>query len=196
MEHGALRSPNPTLTPGRAKVRQRKRDLAGNASGTMTKTGDLSDADHLIASRVFIAFLSYCLSTALLVTATLSLPLSSEPDIGVLRLQWHSRHLVRGRSPSLFSHRLGGVLELKMSHTGFCEAHQSQPVQHRVYLGRIVGTFASTGLCGWREGFRQCAESQRNAKFAGEWKSESKATQSGALGGCVMSYMMLVVILY
>ena len=90
-----------------------------NASGTMTKTGDLSDADHLIASRVFIAFLSYCLSTALPVTATLCLPLSSEPDIGVLRLQWHSRHLVRGRSPSPFSHRLGGVLELKMSHTGF-----------------------------------------------------------------------------
>ena len=62
MEHGALRSPNPTLTPGRAKVRQRKRDLAGNASGTMTKTGDLSDADHLIASRVSIVFLFSFLS--------------------------------------------------------------------------------------------------------------------------------------
>lgn len=154
MEHGALRSPNPTLTPGRAKVRQRKRDLAGNASGTMTKTGDLSDADHLIASRVFIAFLSYCLSTALLVTATLSLPLSSEPDIGVLRLQWHSRHLVRGRSPSLFSHRLGGVLELKMSHTGFCEAHQSQPVQHRVYLGRDRWNICIDGAMWVERGFQ------------------------------------------
>jgi hypothetical protein len=137
-----------------SEVRQRKRDLAGNASGTMTKTGGPFRC-HCISFLLSI----YCSSY----NATLSLPLSSEPDIGVLRLQWHSRHLVRGRSPSLFSHRLGGVLELKMSHTGFCEAHQSQPVQHR-----IVGTFASTGLCVWREGFRQCAESQRNAKFAGE----------------------------
>jgi hypothetical protein len=74
VEHGSLRCPNPTLTPGKAKAlasgQTRSCRYVHNASGTMTKSGYLSDADHhLIASRVSIVFLSFCLPPALPVAA-------------------------------------------------------------------------------------------------------------------------------
>jgi hypothetical protein len=68
-----------------------------------------------------------------------------------------------GRSPSLFSHRLGGVLELEMAHTSCARRTNHSLFKHRLNL---VGSFERLHRPGYvlrREGFRLAADSQYNA---------------------------------